>query len=48
MRQMKAVTVLARTITMLQTNEPFMKPSMKPKMCSTRHLVLDFGWLFSF
>lgn len=48
MRQVRAVAALARMMPMLRTNEPFMEPSMNPKMCSTRHLVFDFWRLLCF
>lgn len=35
------MAALARTIPMLRTSEPSISPSMKPKMCSMRHLSLD-------
>lgn len=47
-RQVRAVAALARTMPMLLTKEPFMAPSMKPKIYSTRHLVLDLWRLFCF
>jgi len=40
-RNVNALAALALIIPMLLTSEPFMGPSMKPKMCSIRHLVLD-------
>ena len=43
-----ALAALARIIPMLRTSEPFIAPSINPKMCSMRHLSLDLMRLFFF